>query len=124
MDKNELKQLIRESVKDHIAKLKEKANNSRIAQAKGVCKILTDHVNALNKLIGHSDKLFAETQYNELNSHKAQLEALREKKIQKIAAIKSKYGIEDKPKKKKKTTGKKVTDTKTGMKKPEVKKLK
>lgn len=118
MNKSELKQLIRESITDQLSKLKEKSTSSKQHQANDLCKILQTQVDALNSIISHSEKVFNETQYKDLNTHKATLETMREAKIQKIAEIKSKYGIQDKKKVvkkaalKKKIAPKKVLETK------------
>ena len=95
---NELKQLIRESINDQLAKLKEKSESGKKHQASDLCKILQTQVDALTSVINHSDKIFNETQYSDLNNHKSVLETLRTQKMAKIDEIKAKYQLIDKKK--------------------------
>lgn len=124
MNRNELKQIIRESIKDQLSSLKEKAASNKQHQAKAICDILQTEANALSKMMETAEKLFNETQYAELTTQRGTLESLRNTKLMKIETIKKKFGIVDKEPVKKKVANKKkafpkkkVVDKSTGMKK-------
>lgn len=118
MTRDQLKKLIQESITDQLSKLKERADSNKRMQAEAICKIMQEQADALTSVIEHSSKLFNETQYAELNTHKTTLEGLRDQKLAKIKMVRERFGLDKKKDEKKKDVKKKEVDRKTGMKKP------
>jgi hypothetical protein len=98
MKQKDLKHLIRESIKLKIAKLKETSVDAEKGKAQSLISVINDQANALNSLAKHARELYEETQYSELEKEAISLEMMRDQKLQKIADIKSRYGLNEAPK--------------------------
>lgn len=92
---NQTKQLIRESVKEQLAQLREKSEENKKDQARGIIALLQDEADTLNQLAETARKMYEEKQYSELKREAESLEKVRDSKLSKIKAIESKYGISD-----------------------------
>lgn len=92
---SQTKQLIRESVKEQLAVLREKSEENKKDQARGIIALLQDEADTLGSLAETAQKMYDEKQYSELKREAESLLKLRDTKISKIEAIKSKYGLKE-----------------------------
>ena len=98
----ELRQLIRESVKDRLAQMREAADNHKKEQAQAIVDILEDEAQTLDALAKTAMEMYEEKQFEELKREAESLEKLRDAKMSKAKAIASKYGLEVQEEEKKK----------------------
>ena len=61
---NQAKQLIRESVKEQLAQLREKSEENKKDQARGIIALLQDEANTLDSLAKTARDLYEEKQYS------------------------------------------------------------
>ncbi len=112
---SQTKQLIRESVKEQLAVLREKSEENKKDQARGIIALLQDEADTLGSLAETAQKMYDEKQYSELKREAESLLKLRDTKISKIEAIKSKYGLKEvEESKRKKVPTKSEKDSKGG----------
>ena len=90
----QLRQLIRESVKDRLAQMRENADTHKKQQAQAIIDILEDEAQTLDTLAKTAMQMYEEKQFEELKREAESLEKLRDAKISKAKAVASKYGIE------------------------------
>ena len=102
MSMNDFKKLIKESIQEKLAQLKEKSESDRKYKAQAIVDILNEEADTLDDLAQTARKMHGEKQFAELQREAEQLEKLRDAKRSRAEAVRSKYGLDVIDEKKKK----------------------